>query len=1173
MWAQCPIRSRPDYREEIGLMKSILSSYRVRWILTALLLATVFSAHAQAQSKQPAARTPWRIEDVKKQLGKYPKDVFLQYVALKLGQRGGYDVSDLPGLRERTRRQMSGERRESVDLFNLFSGSLAVQESLQLDAMRPASDFNGTDANPGDGFGTAPRQENANRPKTTPKVQQSVSVASLKGPTVQSHPWHEMRKGQTPKYSVLANYVPADNYYIRFKSVSRMLGIMDDGYLFAQHLFSQTGTNAIVRDTQSRIRQQLAIAINPLARPFYDLVVKEIAITGSDPFVNEGSDVTLLFRYEQDVVFTTQMNAYLATAQKSVADVTRAEETWGGIPFVHLTSPNRDVHVFSAYPQSGLHVRSNSRKAFLKILGLIKGQSDNELTSLGKTEEFQYIRTLMPFEAPQEDGLIYLSDPFIRRLVGPEVKLTELRRLKCYNNLRMTGHAAAMFQAEHGHSPKSMAELRAAECLPNGFNKGSLKCQCGGEYRLSKDGRHGVCSHHGHADLLVPCSEIEATEVTHSEAKAYQQFVTEYSQYWRTFFDPIAIRVQSDADRYRLETIVLPLINNSMYQSLAATLGGEPKPLSTNVTDNAAMSLSFAIAKERLLRQAGWQPPKDLQAKAPPKPLRGAGQMASKNNLKQIGLALHNYHDAYLKLPAAFTKDANGKPLLSWRVSILPYIDHSRLYEEFHLNEPWDSPHNKALIPRIPLSFKSPGAKSLKPGMTTYQTVAGDKTIFPADGGKVRLRDITDGLSNTAFAFDASPEFATIWTKPGDLKLKPATVKKALHDRFKNGGLILRADGSCGQLRTDVDNATISNLFTRDDGMPIGDIFIPGAGSRSRGGSNSLFGLTQLVGGNVSERDVMELLARGLGNEVGLHVCDTDPMFDVQLTEILAELFGNSNRSNRIMGVESLWIGMAIASLTSPVYLNVSVDDVQVVDRFLQTLDEVAALEARKETNFGFFSTGKDFYKIPIGATTARSFVLRLGPVRWRLFYARIGSNLCIASKLETLEQLVTMNADKRGQKNGQKPRVNVTAGHALLTFHRRQWKRILPSLRLSWDESARNVCLNNIGPLTSASRVATAAMADDKGRQVTPKQLAKTAAGIYGGIHFCPCGGHYMKTKDGRIVCSVHGDAVHPRQPAVNAPNGASLKMLNSFSEIRVALTFLEDGLHAVLEIDRTAK
>ena len=88
---------------------------------------------------------------------------------------------------------------------------------------------------------------------------------------------------------------------------------------------------------------------------------------------------------------------------------------------------------------------------------------------LGESSEFKYIRTLMPRGDRREDGFVYLSDPFIRRLVGPELKLTEGRRMVCYNNLRMIGHAAMLYRTQFGKQPKSLEELAEAGCLPPSF--------------------------------------------------------------------------------------------------------------------------------------------------------------------------------------------------------------------------------------------------------------------------------------------------------------------------------------------------------------------------------------------------------------------------------------------------------------------------------------------------------------------------------------------------------------------------------------------------------------------------------------------------------------------------------------------------------------------------------
>ncbi|MEJ7590389.1 MAG: DUF1559 domain-containing protein [Planctomycetaceae bacterium] len=532
---------------------------------------------------------------------------------------------------------------------------------------------------------------------------------------------------------------------------------------------------------------------------------------------------------------------------------------------------------------------------------------------------------------------------------------------------------------------------------------------------------------------------------------------------------------------------------------------------------------------------------------------------ASSQHLKQIGLAAHNYHDVHSQFPA-FNKNENGRPLLSWRVMLLPYLENAELYNEFHLDEPWDSPHNRTLIERMPDIFRSPGAKSSKPGMTTYQTVMGDDMLFEPNGGKVSMQDVTDGTSNTAMVIDASPEFETIWTKPGDLMPDTTKMRMALEDRFENGGLILLTDGSVRQLRKGLDNATLMNIFNRNDGQVIGEVFEESFEPfESR--RQDPCGLNSVMGGRIGDRDLYELLSIGLGDRVGLHVCDSDPMFDVQLTSILPEMF--AGRQGDMIGGEALWIGMAIASLTSPVYIDLAVEDAAVVDAFLAKLDEGAAIEARTHTELGWFAFRKDFYTVQIGDMKVRSFVLSLGPVKWRFFYSRIGGSVCIASKLQTLEQLATASVDHAAPQNA-----TGSPAHAQVTIHRQQWNRIVPSVRLSWDEAARQACLDNIGPLTSAARAAASSHHDTAG--VTPEELSGMAASIYGGVHRCPCGGHYVQTKDGRLVCSVHGDADHPEQPAPDAANGGSLEMLKSFSEIRVLLTFLEDGLHAVLEIDR---
>jgi hypothetical protein len=152
----------------------------------------------------------------------------------------------------------------------------------------------------------------------------------------------------------------------------------------------------------------------------------------------------------------------------------------------------------------------------------------------------------------------------------------------------------------------------------------------------------------------------------------------------------------------------------------------------------------------------------------------------SVNNLKNIALAMHGYHDANKFLPPAGISNINdpaGKPLLSWRVAILPYIDQAPLYNQFDLTLPWDHPHNKKLIARMPEVYVVPGAETKEPGQTNYRVLVGPGTMFelrPGPGGRAigwRLVEIVDGSSNTIMVVEAAEP--TIWTRPDDLAYDP----------------------------------------------------------------------------------------------------------------------------------------------------------------------------------------------------------------------------------------------------------------------------------------------------------------------------------------------------------------------------------------------------------------
>jgi hypothetical protein len=192
-----------------------------------------------------------------------------------------------------------------------------------------------------------------------------------------------------------------------------------------------------------------------------------------------------------------------------------------------------------------------------------------------------------------------------------------------------------------------------------------------------------------------------------------------------------------------------------------------------------------------------------------------AGRAQRTNNLRQIAIAMLMYEQTQQSFPPAVI-EKGGRPLLSWRVAILPFLDWQTLYNRFHLDEPWDSPHNLEVAKTVPSVFQSPGSPT--DGKTQMMLFTGRGAAF--DGGKnVRMADIRDGASNTILCVEAGPDKAVPWTKPEDLPFDPTNPLSALGDVSPQGFLAALFNGRVLQLK--VDNATLKALITPDGGEPI----------------------------------------------------------------------------------------------------------------------------------------------------------------------------------------------------------------------------------------------------------------------------------------------------------------------------------------------------------------
>jgi hypothetical protein len=196
-----------------------------------------------------------------------------------------------------------------------------------------------------------------------------------------------------------------------------------------------------------------------------------------------------------------------------------------------------------------------------------------------------------------------------------------------------------------------------------------------------------------------------------------------------------------------------------------------------------------------------------------------AERMRSANNLKQLMLALHNYHDTYGHFPTDI-RDKDGKPLLSWRVQILPFVEQEQLYKQFKLDEPWDSPNNKPLTDRMPKMLRSPRQAATLKDRTTYLAPLGKGLMWDAPNG-LKITEITDGTSNTIALVEADDDRAVIWSKPEDITIDPKNPATGLLGHYVDGFQAAMADGSVRFFKKGIDPMVLWAAFTRAGGEAV----------------------------------------------------------------------------------------------------------------------------------------------------------------------------------------------------------------------------------------------------------------------------------------------------------------------------------------------------------------
>ena len=494
--------------------------------------------HAEAMQSDPPPLTRWAAAQLH----------YFEVMSDVSGDVGGFwsfaqqqsrRQFSLEGKTERLRSMTRG-RRFANRMYAVTTGALAIQESMQLDRMSEASTESGT---------------------------RTIPIEQIRGVQVKSHPFNQMREGKKPVHSELAALVPEDQYYVRFANVARFLELLDFSEQWGPSLLRLASPVGADYGVRARTLRQLCLTDDILARMLGPKIIRDFALTGSDPYLRQGSDVSVLFRVADKGAFSAALDLIFNQARRAHADAEYGSVDYKNVTIERLVGPRRRVSCYRAW-LGEVCVYSNSLVAMRRIIDAHAGSRPNLASAAG----FQYMRAaVFPASTDSEDGFLYLSDPFIRRLVGPELRIKQRRRLQALTSLKLLTNAMMYYGYQHGPAQPNVEDL----VHDGSLTSGDLFDPEGGSFTWDSADARARSSVWGSLEFLTPLVEIDARLVNEKERDEYDRFRTQYTAYWRQYFDPIGMRIKLDKT-ISLETCILPLIDSSAYDQFEDTSGGKP---------------------------------------------------------------------------------------------------------------------------------------------------------------------------------------------------------------------------------------------------------------------------------------------------------------------------------------------------------------------------------------------------------------------------------------------------------------------------------------------------------------------------------------------------------------------------------------------------------------------
>lgn len=477
-------------------------------------------------------------EHFAKLLQYYPDETFFEFLVLQSKHRYGVTPPRLAALK-------SDSNGLEEEVYHLFSGGLQVQRSLQ------RSTLNGS----------------------TVAGDLTNHISAVRAPGLKSADYEKLLSALTEETDAKPNphsssaLIPDDQYLVHFNSWKAVSKLREANQQWIEPLYRMMTEDARDHGLIAKYESQLGIRMQDLQAWFEDGTVTGLAMTGSDLYVAEGTDITLILSAKDPAPIQERLEGWVADQQKTLPNTENRKFIYRGVEIHARYTPSRAISSFTV-EHEGFVVVSNSHVGIRRIVDTIQ----ERLPSLAECTDYQYVTALHPPSNEADDGYVYASDAFLRYLFSPAFKIGERRRKQSMNHLVMLNNASLFWRLEYGTTPENLEQLISGRFI----GRNQLVCPQGGAYSFDAATDSSVNSVFNRIKYLTPIRELDVLKVSNQEVKEYDRYRVRYERLWRDYFSPMALRF-STADSLEVDYCLLPFENSNDWAGLRKQLASEKR--------------------------------------------------------------------------------------------------------------------------------------------------------------------------------------------------------------------------------------------------------------------------------------------------------------------------------------------------------------------------------------------------------------------------------------------------------------------------------------------------------------------------------------------------------------------------------------------------------------------